>query len=318
MKKTLGISIILVVVCVVTAVINPNFLNPYNAENLVNWTSLFGILSIGAAFVIITGGIDLSIGSVVGLVGTLLPYLLVKQHWGVPLAMVVSLLVSVIIGWFHGLLITKVKLQPFVVTLCGLLFYRGIARWMTQDDQQGFGNDYDGLRFLATGRIKLLFLGDYHVPVPLIILIVIAVIASIFLNKTVWGRHLLALGRNEEAARYSGIRTERMLILSYVLCSFLAGIGGILFALDVNSVQPSGQGNFYELYAIAAAVLGGCSLRGGEGSILGPIIGTAVMRVLYNSINVLGIATQLEFAVIGLVLLLAVVADEMLRRWRKL
>ena len=317
MKKTLGISILLVLVCIITAVINPNFLNPYNAENLINWTSLFGVISIGAAFVIITGGIDLSIGSVVGLVGTLLPYLLVKKHWGIPSAMMISLVVSVLIGWIHGQLITRVKLQPFVVTLCGLLIYRGLARWMTQDDVQGFGNDYDGLRYLATGRIKLFFLGEYHLPVPLIILTVIAVIAAVFLNKTVWGRHLLALGRNEEAARYSGIRTERMLVLAYVLCSFLAGIGGILFALDVNSVQPSGQGNFYELYAIAAAVLGGCSLRGGEGSILGVIIGTAIMRVLYNSINVLGISTQLEFAIIGLVILAAVIVDEAVRRWRK-
>ncbi len=318
MKKIIGITSILILVCVITAVINPNFLNPYNAENLINWTSLFGILSIGAAFVIITGGIDLSIGSVVGLIGTLLPYLLVKKHWSIASAMTLSLFISALIGWFHGLLITKVRLQPFVVTLCGLLFYRGIARWMTQDDVQGFGNDYDGLRWLATGRIKLFFLGEYHLPVPLIILAVIALIAAVFLNKTVWGRHLLALGRNEEAARYSGIRTERLLILAYVLCSFLAGIGGILFALDVNSVQPSGQGNFYELYAIAAAVLGGCSLRGGEGSIFGVIIGTAIMRVLYNSINVLGISTQLEFAIIGLVILVAVTADEMLRRYRKL
>jgi ribose transport system permease protein len=318
MKKIFGITSILVLVCVVTALINPNFLNPYNAENLINWTSLFGILSIGATFVIITGGIDLSIGSVVGLVGTLLPFLLVKKHWSIASAMTLSLFISALIGWFHGLLITKIRLQPFVVTLCGLLFYRGIARWMTQDDVQGFGNDYDELRWLATGRIKLFFLGEYHLPVPLIILGVIALISAIFLNQTVWGRHLLALGRNEEAARYSGIRTERLLILAYVLCSFLAGIGGILFALDVNSVQPSGQGNFYELYAIAAAVLGGCSLRGGEGSIVGVIIGTAIMRVLYNSINVLGISTQLEFAIIGLVILVAVTADEMLRRYRKI
>jgi ribose transport system permease protein len=145
----------------------------------------------------------------------------------------------------------------------------------------------------------------------------IAILAAIFLNKTVWGRHLLALGRNEDAARYSGIRTERMIMLAYVLCSFLSGLGGILFALELNSVQPAGHGNFYELYAIAAAVLGGCSLRGGEGSILGVIIGAAVMRVLSNSINVLGQASQVEFAIIGVVILLGVTADELLRRRRK-
>lgn len=315
MKKTLGISILLVLVCVGTAMVNPNFVRHGNVENVVNWTSLFGILSIGAAFVIITGGIDLSIGSVVGLVGTLLPWLLVKQGWSIVPSLLLAVGVSVVIGLFHGLLITKLRLQPFVVTLCGLLLYRGLARWLTHDETQGFGSSYDGLRWLANGRIE--FIGEYRLPVTFIILVVIAMLAAVFLNMTVWGRHLLALGRNEDAARYSGIRTERLIMLAYVLCALLGGIGGILFALDVNSVQPAGQGNFYELYAIAAAVLGGCSLRGGEGSILGVIIGAAIMRVLYNSINVLGISTQLEFAIIGVVILLAVMVDEALRRTRK-
>jgi ribose/xylose/arabinose/galactoside ABC-type transport system permease subunit len=135
-----------------------------------------------------------------------------------------------------------------------------------------------------------------------------------FLNYTVYGRYLLALGRNEEAARYSGINTQAMVMTAYVICSVMAGIAGILFSLDVNSLQPSGHGSFYELYAIAAAVLGGCSLRGGEGSILGVVIGAAVMQVLYNAINILGISTQLEFAIIGGVILAGVAADELLRR----
>jgi ribose transport system permease protein len=316
MKKVLGIGILFLVVCGVTAAMNPNFLNPYNAEILINWTSLYGIISIGAALVIVTGGIDLSIGSVVGLVGTLLPWLLVQQHWSVPAALLVCLVLSIVIGGIHGLLITGMRLQPFVVTLCGLLIYRGLARWLTHDETQGFGNSYEGLRKLATGRIQLPFAGAYRLPVTLVVVLVIAVLAAFFLNKTVPGRHLLALGRNEEAARYSGIRTNRLTILAYVLCSFLAGVGGILFALDVNSIQPAGQGNFYELYAIAAAVLGGCSLRGGEGSITGVLIGAALMRVLYNSINVLGLSTQLEFAIIGLVLLLGVIADEALRKFQ--
>lgn len=315
MKKVLGIGLLFLLVSGVTAALNPNFLKPYNAENLINWTSLYGIISIGAALVIVTGGIDLSIGSVVGLVGTLLPWLLVQQHWSVPAALVACVALSVLIGVLHGFLITSIRLQPFVVTLCGLLIYRGVARWLTHDETQGFGNSFEGLRKLATGRIDLPFSGGYRLPVTLIIVLVIAVLTSFFLNKTVPGRHLLALGRNEEAARYSGIRTHRLTVLAYALCSLLAGIGGILFALDVNSIQPAGQGNFYELYAIAAAVLGGCSLRGGEGSIAGVLIGAAVMRVLYNSINVLGLSTQLEFAIIGLVLLLGVIADEALRNF---
>ncbi|MGD9853994.1 MAG: ABC transporter permease [Planctomycetaceae bacterium] len=157
-------------------------------------------------------------------------------------------------------------------------------------------------------------LGQTLVPAPLILLTFIAVAASIFLNQTIYGRYLLALGNNEEAARFSGINTGRMIVLAYVLCSLAAGVGGILFALETNSVQPSSHGNFYELYAIAAAVLGGCSLRGGEGTILGVVIGAAVMRVLYNAINLIGIPSQLEFAIIGLVILLGVVADEAVKR----
>jgi ribose transport system permease protein len=199
-----------------------------------------------------------------------------------------------------------------VVTLCGLLFYRGFARWLSGDQTQGFGNAYDGLRQIAIGRIPVT--DSFGLPMPFIVLVVLALLAGLFLNHTVWGRYLLALGRNEEAARYSGINTQRMMIIAYIIGSVTAGIGGILFALDVNSVQPAVHGNFYELYAIAAAVLGGCSLRGGEGTILGVVIGAAVMRVLYNAINILGIPTQLEFAIIGAVILLGVIADEIVKR----
>jgi ribose transport system permease protein len=143
----------------------------------------------------------------------------------------------------------------------------------------------------------------------------IAIVASVILRLTVYGRYLFALGRNEQAARYSGINTDRVTIGAYVFCSLLAGLGGILFALDVNSIQPAAFGEFYELYAIAAAVLGGCSLRGGEGTVLGVVIGAAVMRVLYNAINILRIPTNLEFAIIGAVILIGVTVDELIKRW---
>jgi ribose transport system permease protein len=203
------------------------------------------------------------------------------------------------------MLITRLRLQPFVVTLCGLLLYRGIARSITSDGTVGFGSSFDGLRSVATGRLP--FVGGYTIPHPLIVLLIVAILLAVFLNMTVWGRHLLATGRNEEAARYSGIRSSRYILLAYTLCSVLAGLGGILFALDVNTVQPDNLGNFYELYAIAAAVLGGCSLRGGEGSVLGVIVGAALMRVLTNAVGVLGVKNQWEFAIIGIVILIAVI-----------
>jgi len=312
MRKIVGILGILIFVIAITAFIEPKFFNAYNIQNTIRWTSLFGIISIGAAFVIMTGGIDLSTGSIIGLTGAVLALVLGNGSWSIPAALMLILGISLIIGVFHGLLITKLRLQPFIVTLCGLLFYRGIARYVTEDQSQGFGTDFEGLRQLAIGKIPIT--ESFSLPVPFLILILIGVIASVFLNKTTYGRYILAVGSNENAVRYSGINVDRVKIVAYVISAFLAGVAGILFSLDVNSVQPVAFGNFYELYAIAAAVLGGCSLRGGEGSILGVIIAAAVLRVLYNAINILGIPTRLEFAVIGAVILLGVAADEIIRR----
>ena len=309
--KVLGIGGLLIAIILVTGSLNPRFFGAQNLENVVQRTALFAILGIGAAFPIVTAGIDLSIGSVVALSATILPLLL---EAGVPAApaVLIVLAVSLLIGAIHGLLITRLGLQPFVVTLCGLLIYRGIARYLTGDRTMGFGTDHDGLRSLATGRP--FSIGVFDVPTPLILLAVVGVLAALFLGRSVWGRWMLATGRNPTAARYAGVPVQRVTVLAYVLCSLLAGLGGILFALDVNSVQPASMGNFYELYAIAAAVLGGCSLRGGEGSILGVVLGAAVMRVLYNAIVLLGIPSQLEFAIVGGVLLLGAVADELVRR----
>ncbi len=335
--KILGILGLLVVLCLFTAFASSNpwydlstskFLQAGNLEKVVHRTALYAILGVGVAFVIITGGIDLSIGSMVCIVGTLLPMLLVKSEWSPVRAVTFVLSLSVAIGLIHGLLITKLRLQPFVVTLCGLLLYRGIARGVTDDQSQGFGLSFKGLRTIATGRIPI-FGDDYvntvdgrstlvdvfQLPSTTLAMIIVAILAAIFLNMTIWGRYLLALGRNEQAARYSGINTGRMVLLAYVICSALAGFGGMLFVLDINAAQPSDFGNFYELYAIAAAVLGGCSLRGGEGSILGVIIGAAVMVVLSNLINLVYPNYQnIEFAIIGAVILLGVIADELVKR----
>jgi ribose transport system permease protein len=315
MKKVLGIFGLLVFICVATALMSDRFLTEFNIENLIRRSALFGILSIGAAFVIITAGIDLSIGSVVCLVGCLLPWMLVRHDFSVPAALLVVAAVSLLIGLSHGLLITKVGLQPFVVTLCGLLFYRGLTRGLMQDQTQGFKGGFKGLRQLAHGQLPLPGT-EFGIPNPCIILLVVTVLAMILLNFTIYGRYMLALGRNETAARYSGIRTDRMIILAYVICGMLSGLGGMLFVLDVGSAQPVDFGNFYELYAIAGAVLGGCSLRGGEGTILGVVIGAAVMQVLKNTITLVdAIPTNIEFAVIGAVILGGVIVDELVKRY---
>ena len=222
MKKILGILGLLVAIFVVTWIVEPKFVSAYNLQNIIRWTSLFGIISIGVAFVIITGGIDLSIGSLIGLVGCLLPMLLAAGYPPV-IALLAVVVLSLAIGLMHGLLITRLGLQPFVVTLCGLLFYRGFARWLTHDQVQGFGSSYEGLRQLAIGKVSLG--GGFALPIPFFLLVIAGVLAALFLNRTIWGRYLLALGRNETAARYSGIQIERMKVLAYVLCSGTAGLG---------------------------------------------------------------------------------------------
>ena len=308
-KNILGILGLLIAIFVVTAVLNPKFISAYNMQNLIKWSSLYAIMGIGVAFVIITGGIDLSIGSVIGLVASLMA-LAIKKGWDPNFAVVMLLGLSLGIGLIHGLLITKVKLQPFVVTLCGLLVYRGISRWMTDNQTMQYPGT-DKLDSLFSGKVLM---GSFGLPAPLFFLIVVAILAAIFLNRTIWGRYLFALGNNEDGARYSGIETDRLKIVAYVICSFLAGLSGLLFAYELDSVQPAQTGEFYELYAIAAAVLGGCSLRGGQGTILGVIIAAAVIRLLRNSINLLGISTHLEYAIIGTVILCGVSADEIIKR----
>ena len=601
-NKITGILLLLLYVCITTALLNDAFIGPFNLQNLLRYVSLFGIIGIGAVFVIITGGIDLSIGSMVGLTGCILTMtlngwmespaasnvgfilkflgsesLLLAVAWigwrvirarqsdrrttrpekiwisgliggglvcwimalaiagvnipswvTIPVCLFLSFAFALHLGLLHGILITKLKLPPFVVTLCGLMCYRGLSRWLANDSTQGFGTKYDeSLRLLAIGKpctatfilllggialiawglwravfgqpeqrrtnrtwgAVLLFLGaililvssskywdgwtttygktlltlgsvevktwnvsvpqdaiarpaqwmkysvyplvlslagllismsrrqwltghlknwmlhvglptvlcgvslgaiyriknwigdeavtfsssdpqtlwkmlsvfvamgglmvgisliasaalrsknlaeqvlltivaffavlwllgftaihNTKVQVPFFFLVAVGLLAGVFLNQTIYGRYLIALGRNEEAARYSGINTDRMIIWAYMICAGCAGLGGILFTLDSNNIEPSGHGSFYELYAIAAAVLGGCSLRGGEGSIVGVILGAAIMRVLFNAPNMIGVAQQLELFTMGIVILIGVIADEQIRR----
>lgn len=314
MKKNGGLVSLLLFACIFTYLLNDRFLAPANIENLLRRTALFSLISIGASFVITCGGIDLSIGSVVCLIGTLLPLLVVGVGIPWPLALIALLGLAVVVGLIHGLLITRLKLQPFIVTLCGLLLYRGLARGVTGDQTQGFGMEHEGIRSLITGSAT----GFGHLPVAIpsvvFITLLVALAAGFVMTKTTFGLYIRAVGRNETAARYSGVNTDLVKIAAYVLCSLLAGFGGMLFILDVNSAQPSDFGNFYELYAIAAAVLGGCSLKGGESSIVGVIIGATLMQVLRNAIVLLDIPTQLEFAIIGGVILAGAATEELVRR----
>lgn len=312
LKKDLGLLILILVVGTVTAFLNPRFLSPINIGNTANLIGLFGLFSIGEGFVIITGGIELSVGSVFALLGAIFIDLLVTYNVNWAVAVLLMVLAGILIGAAHGFLIARLRLQPFVVTLCGLLIYRGVARWYTDDGTAGFqfGQSFPTLEWLTAGR-------SFGIPHTFITFILVAIVMGVVLHRSVFGRYLFAVGKNEEAARYSGIRTERVIVAAYVICGGLAGLAAVFFAMYTRSISPASHGNFYELYGIAAAVLGGCSLRGGEGSVLGIVLGSVLLQILQNLVNLLGIPSSLNFAVMGTVILIGVLADRQFARYRR-
>ncbi|GGL53174.1 ABC transporter permease [Wenxinia marina] len=310
-KKDLGLLALVLVVGAVVAAINPRFLSPINLANTANLIGLFGLFSIAEAFVIVTGGIELSVGSVIALLGVIFVDLIVTHDVPWPIALAICLVLGAVFGLIHGWLVTRLKLQPFVVTLCGLLIYRGVARFYTADGTAGFGfgDSFPMLEWLVSGRTG-------GVPHSIVAFGVIAVISWYVLHRTVFGRHLFAVGKNEEAARYAGIDTRRVIVAAYVICLVLTALSAVFFAMYTRSIQPSSHGNFYELYGIAAAVLGGFSLRGGEGSIVGVCLGVVLLQMLQNLVNLLGIPSSLNFAVMGSVILIGVIADSQFARYR--
>jgi ribose transport system permease protein len=312
LKKDLSLFLLIVVVVAVTAFINPRFISPINISNTANLIGLFGLYSIGEGFVIITGGIDLSIGSLFALLGVIFLALLNTYEWHWVTAVLAIIVAGMGIGAIHAFLILRMRMQPFIVTLCGLLLYRGIARWYTDDGTVGFefGKNIPSLEWLTTGR-------TYSVPHSFVVFIAIAIIMGIVLHRSVFGRYLYAVGKNEEAARYSGIRTNRVIAAAYIICSGLAGLSSVYFVMYTRSISPASHGNFYELYGIAAAVLGGCSLRGGEGSVFGIVLGAVLLQILQNLVNLLGIPSSLNFAVMGSVILIGVLLDQQLVEYRK-
>lgn len=312
MKKELGIFILLVVLCAITAIINPRFLTPVNLQNTARLIGAFGLLSLGLGAVIITSGIDLSVGSVLALLGVLLSMMITQWHIPGIVSVLLVILGGMALGLLHGFLVSKVRIQPFIVTLCGLLFYRGVARFIASDETKGFGNvtGLESLQNLAIGNI-------FGIPTPFVLLIVASLVMWILIHRSVYGRYLFAVGNNEDAARYSGINSRLIIASAYVVCGAFTGLAAVIFAFYTNSISPSSHGNFFELYGIAAAVLGGCSLRGGEGSVIGILLGTALLQVLQNLVNLIGIPSSLNFAVMGAVILIGVLADQLLKQRKK-
>lgn len=304
MKKALGMLLLLLglvaVICGYQMSTSGEiaFFQWVNLSNLLQRIGMLGIYAIGAGIVILSGGIDLSIGSVVGIVGVVIA--MSVSRWGVN-PWLISLAVvpmCALLGLWHAFLINRFKLQPFIVTLSSLLLLRGLARGISG----GKGITMDGFSEIGNEC----FLG---IPIPFWILIGLALVVGFIMNFTVYGRYLYAIGRNEEAVRYSGIKVNRMKNLAYVICAVLAGIAGIVEVSYTGDVQPANTGMMYEMWAIAAAVLGGCSLRGGEGTVFGIIVGAALIRIMDNGINLLGIPSDWQWAVIGVVIIGGVIAD---------
>jgi ribose transport system permease protein len=275
----------------------------------------YGLSTVGVGVLIVAGGIDLSIGSVVAL-GAVCFGLMVEKQVSPWAAAAVVLAGSAVIGLVHGLLVTRMRLQPFLVTLCGLFIYRGLALWMSPDHSPGLNVASTPAPFQRqVETFKWVLVGDvYGFPNQLLWLLVVALLLGLFLHGTRYGRYLFAIGANEEAARYAGIPTDRYKVLAYLISSILAGLSSLVFVTYNNTVSPTSGGSWLELYAITGAVLGGCSLRGGEGSVAGMVLGAAVLPVLRQLCYTYGIKSELEYAVIGAALLLGTVTDELLKR----
>jgi ribose transport system permease protein len=310
-RRELAVLALLLAVGGSLACANPQFLASQNLQNLMRRIGINGIFAVGLGLVIITGGIDLSVGSLFALLGILQCFLLVD--WQVPWFLSLPLILAAggALGLAHGLLITKLRLWPFIVTLCGLLIYRGTAQFIAGNNSKGFGSaaGFDTVKDWLTGYVA-------GIPVPFWIMLAVAGAGGVLLHGTVYGRHLYAVGHNEEAARHSGIRTDLVITLAYVMCSLTAALSSILFAFDSGGITPSNHGSFSELYGIAAAVVAGCSLRGGQGSMIGIVLGVVLIQLIPNLVNLLGWDTSLTVAVMGVVILAGAIADSLLVRPR--
>ena len=284
-------------------VLSPHFLTVSNLLNVAQQTAINAIIAVGMTFVIITAGIDLSVGSIVALSGVALGSAL-QSGVPLPLALLIALGVGLFCGMLNGLLITLGRLPPFISTLGMMSVARGAALMYTQGRPvSGFEESF---RFLANGEIL-------KIPSPIVIMLGIYLLAHFALTRTKLGRYAYAIGGNEQAALLSGVNTRFYKCVIYGLSGMLSGLAAIILTARLNSAQPI-AGIMYELDAIAAAVIGGTSLMGGEGSVIGTLIGALIMGVLRNGLNLLGVSSFLQQIVIGSVIIVAVLLDMMLKK----
>lgn len=303
-RAATGIFLALLGIIAVTGAVNPRFFSAYNLQTLGRQLVIFGFLAIGETFVIVTGGIDLSVGSLTALLNVLLA-LFMTRGLGVTGGVLATLFVAVAFGVWHGIFVTKLRVPAFIITLGSFVGAKGLAAlitrgWPISGLPRGFSQLWEGMVFKV-------------IPVPVLCFILFAFLGHFLLGYTVLGRHLYAIGGDIEAARRFGIKINALRIMAYVISSLCAGIVALFIAARLNQGNPT-VGTLYEMYAIAAVVIGGASLFGGEGSIIGSIIGACIISVLWNALVLMRVSAYWHEVTVGAIIIAAVTMDILRRR----
>jgi ribose transport system permease protein len=292
--------------------VSPNFREMDNIVSILQATAVNGVLAIAVTFVIITSGIDLSVGTLMTFTAVMTGVVL--TYWGLPLmvGVLAAIAFGALVGMTSGFIIAKMKVPPFIATLGMMMLLKGLSLVISHSKPIYF-NDTPGFTSIAQDSLLGDLIPALPIPNAVLILFVVAILASITLNRTLLGRYTYALGSNEEAVRLSGVNVDFWKVCVYTLNGAICGIAGLLVASRLNSAQPAlGQG--YELDAIAAVVIGGTSLSGGAGTIIGTIIGAFIMSVLTNGLRIMSVAQEWQTVVTGVIIILAVFADILRRR----
>ncbi len=295
--------LVLIILCAVLSYLLPPFLTMRNILNVLRQVSITGIVAVGMTFVIVTGGIDISVGSIVALCGVVTAAAL-QEGMGLLVAILAGLVTGGVVGLINGLLISYGNIMPFVATLGTMYLFRGISLIITNG--QAIWNLPD--RFIEIGTGYAL-----GIPIPVIITFLIYLAGYLLLRRFTFGRHTLAIGGDEEAARLCGVAVRRVKLLTYGFCGLMSGAAGVVLAARLGSGQPS-VGTGYELVAIAAAVIGGNSLAGGKGTIWGTLIGALILGVVSNGLNLWGVAPFFQIVVTGCIVIVAVLVEKLRKR----
>lgn len=299
-RQNMAVLVTLIVLCIVISILNPVFLTPTNLVNVIRQISILGIVSCGMAMLMISGGIDLSVGATISLAGVITGKILVNGY-GEFTAIVVGLLVGTVIGLFIGILVSVTKVQPFILTLGMLSLLSGFALIVTNGRQIP---NVNGDFFAQIGGGMLGF-----VPVPVVLLLFVIFSSHFLLRYTKWGRNWYAIGGNEETAYLSGINIRTHKIAIYMLNGFLAGVAAVVLASRIGAALPV-MGNGYELRSIAAVVIGGVSLSGGRGNIFGAFLGVLLLGVISNGLNMLNVSSFYQNVTLGIIIIIAVIANQ--------